>query len=125
MLQPAYSYVSSAYLLLPPPRARSFEAYGQSWVDIPSHPPVGVIITSLMIGADGTTTGTPPDRGLVFPNGSWYSAGEEACFTAVVPPIPPPPPGPPPSVVNFTAGGLTVGLRPVSRAIQLLGIENE
>lgn len=105
-----------------------FEAYGEPWIDIPSHPPVGLIITNLMIGADGSSWGPPsqpPNQGLVYPNGTWYDEQERACFEAAVPGPPPPPPGPPASIVNFTAGGLAVGLRPVSRAIQVLGIHND
>jgi hypothetical protein len=105
-----------------------FEASGQGWVDIPTHPQVGVIITNLMIGVDGSSWGPPqqpPDRGLVFPNGTWFSAVEETCMKAKIAPVPPPPPGPPSPVVNFTAGGLSVGLRPVSRAIEVLALAND
>ena len=100
-----------------------FEAGGQAYgpLNIPSHPPIGVIVPWLMIGVDQFTRDA--SQGLVFPNGTWYSERERGCFSAAVPPVPPPPPGPPPTGVNFTTpDGLRVGLRNSTRAVEIVNI---
>jgi hypothetical protein len=101
-----------------------FEAYGLPFINVPSHPRFGWILPWLMIGYNSDTIDRPiPNKGLIWPNGSWYDEEERVCFSSVPPPFPPPPPGPPPAGVNFTTpDGLTVGLRNSTRAIQILGL---
>jgi hypothetical protein len=101
-----------------------FEAYGLPFINVPSHPRFGWILPWLMIGYNSDTIDRPiPNKGLIWPNGSWYDEEEKVCFSSVPPPFPPPPPGPPPAGVNFTTpDGLTVGLRNSTRAIQVLGL---
>lgn len=101
-----------------------FECYGKEFIDIPAHPPIGYIIPSLMIGVDEFSHDT--NQGLVWPNGTWFSAEEQACVAAKVPPFPPPPPPPPPPGINFTTSdGLHVGLRNATRAVQFLGLTHD
>jgi len=101
-----------------------FECSGVAWIDIPAHSPIGYIIPFLMIGVDDFTANA--NQGLIWPNGTWYSAQEQACFEAPTPPVPPPPPPPPPPAVNFTTpDGLSVGLRKTTRAVQVLGLVND
>jgi hypothetical protein len=102
-----------------------YEAAGLPWVNIPSHPAIGLFVNYLMLGVSEFSQGNPPNQGLIWPNGTWYDPTEAYCWTAATPPIPPPPPGPPAPFLNFTAGGLEVGLRSGSRAIQFLGLTNE
>jgi hypothetical protein len=105
-----------------------FEAFGKPFVDIPAHPPIGVVLPWLMISPNSSfTRDVPvPNQGLVFPNGTWFDPEELVCFSSAVPPFPPAPPGPPPTGVNFTTpDGLTVGLRNTTRAIQLLALTGD
>jgi hypothetical protein len=101
-----------------------FECYGTAFMDIPSHPRIGYIIPSLMLGVDEFSSAA--NQGLIWPNGTWFSAEERACVAARVPPFPPPPPGPPAPGVNFTTvDGLRVGLRNATRAVQVLGLVDD
>ena len=101
-----------------------FECYGTAFIDIPSHPPIGWIIPSLMIGVDEFSSSL--NQGLIFPNGTWFSTDEQNCVATKIPPFPPPPPGPPPPGVNFTTlDGLRVGLRNSTRAVQFLGLTSD
>ena len=101
-----------------------FECYGTPFMDVPAHPRIGFIIPSLIIGVDEFSHDA--NQGLIWPNGTWFSAEEQACLAAKVPPFPPPPPGPPPCGVNFTTpDGLRVGLRNATRAVQFLGLTSD
>ena len=105
-----------------------FECFGKPFLDIPPHPQIGYFLPWLIISSNNTfTRDVPvPNQGLIFPNGTWFDQQERVCFSAAVPPFPPPPPGPPPPGVNFTTpDGLTVGLRNTTRAVQVLGLEND
>eukprot|EP00854_Cymbomonas_tetramitiformis_P016357 gene16357-19415_t len=62
-----------------------FEAYGQAAMLIPAHPRIGIVLgfragNGLVIGADVLLgPGGVPRGGLVYPNGTWYSAAEREC----------------------------------------------
>lgn len=104
-----------------------FEAYGTPFINVPAHPRFGWVLPWLMIGFNSDTQDRPvPNKGLVWPNGTWFNDEEKICFSSNPPPFPPPPPGPPPPGVNFTTpDGLSVGLRNTTRAIQLLGLVDD
>ena len=105
-----------------------FECFGTAFMDIPAHPQIGYILPWLMISANNSFTrdAPVPNQGFVYPNGTWFDAEELTCISAAVPPFPPPPPGPPPTGVNFTTpDGLKVGLRNVTRAVEVLGLVDD